>query len=142
MSDANLILLADVILIVHFCIAAFITFSLPTIWIGRFLNKQFVHNPWFRLIHLGLIGFVAGQTLMGKLCPLTIWEADLRRAAGVGGAGDGQGCVAYWMGKILFSNFSNTTYMVVYSLFFVAVAGTLFLVPIRFTHRNKREKTS
>lgn len=140
MTDAQLILLADIVLIVHFCVAAFNVFSLPVIWIGRLLGRRFVHNPWFRLTHLGLMAFVLEETLMGRLCPLTIWEADLRRAAGAGGPGDGESFIAYWVGRILFSEYDETTYMVAYGLFFSAIVVTLIIVPIRFRRASKAEK--
>lgn len=141
MPNGQTILLADTILVIHFLIAAFITFGLPIIWAGHWLGWRFVHSPWFRFTHAGLMGFVLAESLAGKLCPLTIWEASLRRAAGAGGAGDGQSFVAYWMGKLLFHDFSEQTYTITYGLFFLAVIATFFLVPIR-RKRGKREKTS
>ena len=41
-----------------------------------------VRAPLFRYTHLGVMLFVAAQTLAGKLCPLTIWEMALRERAG------------------------------------------------------------
>lgn len=142
MTDAQLLLLADTVLVIHFAIAAFNVFSLPVIWIGALLKKRFVHNPWFRLTHLGIMAFVVEETLMGRLCPLTIWEGDLRRAAGAGGPGDGQASIPRLLGDLLFSQYDDTTYMIVYSLFFAAIVGTVLLVPIRFKRRRNREKMS
>lgn len=141
MTDGQIILLADVILIVHFAIAVFITWALPVIWVGGFLRWRFVTSPWFRLTHVGLMGFVVVESLLGKLCPLTIWEAALRRGTGTGGAGDGQSFVAYWVGKLLFHDLSEETYTIIYILFFLAVVATFFLVPIRWPIRM-RENSS
>lgn len=136
MTDTQLLLLADVVLVIHFLIAAFNVFSLPLIWVGRLAGWAFVHNPWFRFTHLGLMGFVLGETLIGKLCPLTIWEGELRQAAGEGWAGSGQTFVGYWVGKILFHDFSQTQYTVAYALFFGLITLTFVLVPVR----RKRKK--
>ena len=142
MTDGQMLLLADVVLIAHFCIAIFITYSLPLIWLGRVFGWAFVRNPWFRYTHAGLMGFVLLESLIGVLCPLTTWEATLRRAAGAGGPGDGQSFVAYWMGRLLFHDIDETIFTVAYALFFLAVLATFFLVPVRRARREKPEKTS
>lgn len=138
MDNGHLLLLADVILVVHFCIALFITWSLPLIWLGRMLKWEFVHNPWFRFIHLGLMGVVLAESLIGMLCPLTTWEADLREAAGM--AYHDQSFVAHWVSRLLFHDFSETAYTIAYALFFLAVIATLFFVPIRLKSAGNRKK--
>lgn len=136
MTDAQLVLLADVILVVHFLIAVFNAFSLPVIWLGAIARWSFVHNPWFRFSHVGLMGFVAVEALAGQLCPLTIWEGMLRMEAGEGWAGSGQTFIGYWVGRMLFHDFSHTQYTVAYSLFFALIILTLFLVPVRRKGKN------
>ncbi|MGL1863126.1 MAG: DUF2784 domain-containing protein [Pseudodesulfovibrio sp.] len=141
MSNGQMLLLADAILVVHFCIALYITYSLPVIWLGRIFKWQFVHNLWFRLSHIGLMAVVMLESLIGMLCPLTTWEADLRHAAG-GGTGDGQSFVAHWVRKLLFHDFNETTYTIVYALFFSVVVATFFLVPIRLRKSENGKKRS
>lgn len=136
MTESQILLLADVILVVHFGIAAFNAFSLPVIWIGAMAGWRFVRNPWFRYSHVGLMGFVLIETLAGKLCPLTVWESALRRAVGQAGPGESQTFIGYWVGKALFHDFSQTQYTVAYTLFFGLIGLTLFLVPVR----KKRKK--
>jgi len=142
MTTGQMLLLADVILVTHFCIALFITYSLPLIWVGRILGWRFVHNPWFRFTHLGLMAVVLMESLVGVLCPLTDWEFDLRQAAGASTTDEGQSFVAHWVTKLLFHDFDETTYTIAYALFFMAVVMTIFLVPIRRTQQSKPEKTS
>lgn len=139
MTDAQLLLLADTVLVVHFFIAAFNAFSLPVIWIGRLARWPFVHNPWFRFTHVGLMGFVVVETLAGKLCPLTIWEARLRQAAGDGWAGTGQTFVGYWVSRALFHDFTQTQYAVAYALFFGLIVVTFVLVPVRMKGKKVPE---
>ena len=130
MTDGQLLILADVVLVLHFLIALFLTLGLPAIWLGRMLGCRFVHNPWFRYAHGGLMGVVVFESLIGMLCPLTAWEATLRRAAGTPGGGEGQSFVAHWMGALLFHDFDEQVFTVVYVLFFLAILATFFLVPV------------
>lgn len=130
MTAEQTLLLADVVLVIHFAIALFITWSLPVIWVGGWLKWRFVRSPWFRFTHVGLMAFVLGETLLGKLCPLTLWEGALRRAAGEVVAED-QGFIDFWVSKFLFHDLSWNTYLVIYALFFAAVVGTFYLVPVR-----------
>ena len=98
MTDGQLLFLADIVLVIHFIIAAYLTLGLPVIWLGRFAGWRFVHNPWFRYSHVGFTGFVLLESLAGVFCPLTIWEGVLRRMAGQPGAGGGESFFAHWMG--------------------------------------------
>lgn len=54
--------LADAVLLLHALIVAFIVLGLPLTWIGAWRGWAFVRRAWFRLTHLGLIGFVVAQT--------------------------------------------------------------------------------
>jgi hypothetical protein len=122
--------LADAVLIVHFGIAAFLVLGLPVVWIGAAAGWDFVRNPWFRWSHAGLMGFVLIETVAGKLCPLTVWEAALRRAAGQDGTGP-VSFVEYWLGRLLFLDFAPVWFGVAYGMFFALILLTLFLVPVR-----------
>lgn len=135
MTDGQLLLLADIILVVHFLIAAYLTLGLPVIWLGRFAGWQFVRNPWFRYSHVGFMGFVFLESMAGIFCPLTIWEGTLRRMAGQAGAGGGESFIAHWMGKLLFHDFDETYFTIAYGLFFVMVTLTLLLVPVQRKNR-------
>lgn len=129
MDSGQLLLLADVVLVVHFAIALFITWSLPLIWLGGLLGWRFVRNSWFRFTHLVLMAVVLAESLVGMFCPLTTWESALREAAGE--QPHGQSFVAYWVDRLLFHDFSATAYLTAYALFFVAVVVTFYLVPVR-----------
>jgi hypothetical protein len=121
---------ADAVLVVHFGIAAFLALGLPVIWIGAAAGWRFVRNPWFRWPHAGLMGVVLAETVAGKLCPLTVWEAALRRAAGEGGDASAS-FVGYWLGRVLFLDFAPVWFAVAYGLFFGLIVLTLLLVPVR-----------
>jgi polyferredoxin len=69
---------ADAILVVHAAFVVFVVGGLPAIWIGVTLGRPFAFNPWFRGLHLAAIAFVVAETLLGYMCPLTVWEDALR----------------------------------------------------------------
>lgn len=71
-------LLADVLLYLHFAFVAFVVVGLIATYVGGFLKRPFATNRKFRLAHIGAIGFVVFETLIGMVCPLTRWEAELR----------------------------------------------------------------
>lgn len=136
MTDGQTLLLADAVLAGHFLIAAFNALSLPVIWLGGWRGWEFVRNPWFRFTHVGLMGSVLAEAAAGKLCPLTVWEAALRRAAGQGTADQGQTFVGYWVGRLLFHDFSQAQYATAYGLFFGLILLTFLLVPVRRSRKN------
>ena len=89
------ILLADVVLVVHFLIAAFNILALPATVLGLAMGWQFARNRFFRLAHLVCMGVVLLFAALGRYCPLTDWESALRIAAGQepNGAYPAAGCV-------------------------------------------------
>jgi len=125
----NPALLADLVLVCHALIIAFIVFALPLTWLGAWRRWRFVHSPWFRLPHLGLIVFVVVQTWRDDLCPRTVWEAELRRAAGQDG--HGPQFIQYWLGELIFVHAPLAVLAWIYSLFGLAVVLTPWWVPVR-----------
>ena len=138
MTNGQILILADTILVTHFIIAAYLTLGLPIIWLGKVFGRQFIHNPWFRYSHAGLMGFVLAESLIGMFCPLTIWEGDLRRTAGKPAAGHNESFISYWLGELLFHDFSETAYSVAYGLFFLLIALTFLYIPVRKTGKKCR----
>jgi len=71
------LILADLILVVHFAIIAFNVAGLIIIPIGAVAGWRIVRIAWLRLLHLGVLAVVAGQAIAGRACFLTIWQNDL-----------------------------------------------------------------
>ena len=117
-------LLADLVLLVHLSVAAFIVLGLLLIMIGGFKNWYWIRNPWFRYAHLIAIGFVVVQTWLGQLCPLTILENHLRTLAGE--AIYPGSFIAYWLGEILYYDFPIWVFAILYSLFGLLVVVCWF----------------
>ena len=116
---------ADVLLVVHFAIAAFIVGGLLLIWLGAALDWRWVRNPWFRYVHLAAIVFVAGEALIGMACPLTVWEDALR------GGVRPESFVGRWVRQLLFYQAPEWVFTVAYAAWAAASALTLVLVPPR-----------
>jgi len=124
-SSAAASLAADIILIVHVAIAAFITIGLLLIWIGALAGWRWIRNPWFRALHLGAIVFVAVQAVIGRICPLTIWEDRLR------GVQTGSGFIERHLSALLYWDLPTAAFTAMYVGFALAVALTLWRIPPR-----------
>jgi len=74
-------IIADFLVATHFLWILFIGagFAL-TLW-GIFFKRKILDWFWFRTLHLAGIVYVGALSLQGKLCPLTIWENQLRTKA-------------------------------------------------------------
>ena len=114
---------ADIVACLHLAVVLFIMAGLPLIFLGGALDWGWVRIRWWRIVHLGAIGFVAAESLLGKVCPLTIWEDQLR------GRQSGRGFIEQWVDRILFYDFPAWVFTVAYTAFAVLVALTWFLVP-------------
>ena len=118
-------MMADVLLVVHFLVAAFIVASLPLVWLGGALGWGWVRNRWFRYVHLGAIGFVALEALLGVVCPLTAWEDALR------GGIRTESFVGRWLRYFLFYSAPEWVFTAAYLAWTAATLATLRFVPPR-----------
>jgi hypothetical protein len=112
-------LLADVLLVVHFAIAAFIVGGLILVWVGAALGWPWVRNRWFRYLHLAAIGYVAAEALLGLACPLTVWEDLLR------GGLRPESFVARWVYRLLYYHAPDWVFTAAYVAWAAATLLTL-----------------
>jgi hypothetical protein len=117
--------MADLLLVVHFLIVVFIVGGLVLVWVGAALQWRWTRNPWFRYLHLGAIGFVAAEALLGIACPLTLWEDMLR------GGVRPESFVGRWVQRLLYFRAPEWLFTVAYVLWTLATLLTLWLVPPR-----------
>ncbi len=122
---------ADFVLVAHFVFVLFVVVSLPIIWIGITLKWAFIRKPTFRLTHLAAILFVAGESLIGITCPLTVWEHELR------GMESEQSFIQHWLHQILFYDFPEYVLTSIYTLFALLVLITYKLAPPIFDKKNR-----
>jgi Protein of Unknown function (DUF2784) len=116
---------ADALLVFHFGIVVFIVGGLVLTWTGAPLGWRWVRNPWFRYAHLGAIGFVALEALVGMACPLTVWEDALR------GGGEAGSFVGRWVQRLLYYRAPEWVFTSAYVAWAAASLLTLRLVPPR-----------
>ena len=77
--DFLMTLLADLVLLTHFAIAAFLAAGMLLIPIGAYWRWSWVRAQRLRQIHAGLIVLITIEAIFHITCPLTILEALLRR---------------------------------------------------------------
>ena len=123
-------MLADLILLAHFALAAFIALGLPLVWMGAWLGWSWVRNHPLRYAHAAAILVVAAEALAGSVCPLTRWEDALRAGA------DGRSFVGRWVARLLYCDLPEWAFTLAYALFAAATLATLRLVPPRGRSRS------
>lgn len=120
-------LAADALVVVHFSYASYVVVALLLTLLGIWRGWAWVRNPWFRYIHMAMIGIVVIESWLGIPCPLTVWEQQLR---GLAGQQTYQGeFIATFVHDALFWEFPAWGFTVMYTAFGAAVALTFLLAP-------------
>ncbi len=127
---------ADVLVTVHLGIVAFVLFGLLAILLGVCLRWEWVRNFWFRLAHLLTIGIVIFESISGIECPFTVWERNLRVAAGQ--TVSQASFVGQLMHNLLFYDASERVFTICYCIFGAAVLAAFLLAPPRWPWRKSR----
>ena len=134
------VLLADLITVIHFGYVSFVVFGLLLILTGGVLRWRFIRNFLFRTVHLALILIVVFEALLEIVCPLTVWEHDLRVAAGQQDVSD-VSFVARLVHQLMFFEFPPIVFTVGYCLFGLAVLASWWLYPPNLPWRTSGEHT-
>jgi hypothetical protein len=134
------LILADAILVLHMALVLFNLLAFVFVWIGYFARWGWVRNFYFRVAHLGCMGFIAIQTVMGADCPLTVWENNLRVRAGVAPQYE-ETFVGHWLGDLLFYEAGLGTFAVIYTLFFLLIVFTWIKVKPNWPRWRKAAKS-
>lgn len=120
---------ANVILIVHFAIVMFITAAVPLIYVGAYLQWSLVRNRLWRMVHLGAIAFVAGEYIVGIMCPLTVWENKLRAQQ------SDIGFIETYLHRLMFDHLPTWVFTAAYIAFTILAIVTWIAVPPRRPNR-------
>lgn len=128
-AAAIYLLLADALALLHGLIVLFVVGGQALILAGWWRRWAWPRRPWFRWVHLGLIGFVVVQTWLGQLCPLTVWENRLRQLAGEQGYTGS--FVAHWLHKVLYWQAPHWVFVAVYTAFGLIVVISFLYYPPR-----------
>jgi len=129
-DPATCLQLADAIVVVHFAVVLLVLVGEFLILLGGLRRWHWVGGRVFRGIHLAIIGFVATIAAVGKLCPLTVWENELRRLGGK--PIEQSSFVAYWAHELLFVDIDLRILTYCYIAFGLLVLGSLYIVPVRW----------
>lgn len=132
-------LLANIILIVHFLYVGFVVAGFLYIWVGYFLHWKNIYNPYFRWSHLGAMGIVVLEMLLGIFCPLTEWESRLRVAAGESPYSP-EGFIPYWLNRLLYYDWPPWVFYVLYLAFFALLLLTFWRIPPRKKQKIMQER--
>jgi hypothetical protein len=100
MSQAMLRAAATAIFWVHIAVIAFNVLGLVVIPLGAWRAWRFVRNFWLRAAHVGALGVVALQALLGQACFLTIWQSELLTRTGE--PASYQPLIRRWVERIVF----------------------------------------
>ena len=124
--DSNLYsILADTILVIHFAFVVFVVFGFLLILIGLWAHWSWIYNRNFRITHLAAIGIVVLQAWFEQLCPLTLWENQLRQRAGE--SGYTETFVEHWLHEFLFYQAEPWVFTTIYTIFGALVAVAWFM---------------
>ncbi len=115
-------LFADAILLMHLAIVLFNTLGLVLVWMGAWLGWRWVRNFALRVTQLLLMAYIALQSVLGQICPLTLLEDALR------GTADERGFIARWASALLFWNAPPWVFVAGYVAWFALMVSTWFAV--------------
>ena len=124
--ESLLIVLADATLVVHVFFVLFVVLGLAAIYLGYFLQWQWVRNRVFRILHLIAIGMVVVQSWVGAICPLTVWEMELRAEAGT--ATYSGSFIQHWLQSLLYYSAPQWVFIALYTGFGGLVVVSWFVV--------------
>ena len=118
-------MIADLVLVIHAGVVVFNAGGLVAIAVGGWLGWGWVRNRAFRWLHLGALGFISVEALLGITCPLTRLEDWLR------GESSASGFVARWLSRWMYWDLPAWVFGVVYVGVFLCAVLLWFMVPPR-----------
>ena len=123
-------LLADLIVVFHFCYVLFTVGGELLILLGALFRWSWIRQRTFRIVHLFSVLLVAGEALIGILCPLTEWEYNLRERAGQTVERE-ISFIARLLRAVIFYDFPWWVFLLLYTGFGLLVLITFFIIPPR-----------
>ncbi|MDC7805943.1 DUF2784 domain-containing protein [Luteimonas sp BLCC-B24] len=105
---------ADTLLAVHVGIALFVVVMTLAVPVGGPLGWRWIRRRGLRWTHAGLVAVIAVQAWLGRLCPLTTWEQQLRAQAGQ--ATYETSFVGHWLSEWLYLDLPWWSFVLAYTL--------------------------
>src|SRR5262245_24620563 len=135
--------LADFLATVHVAWVLFVVFGLVAVYVGWWAGWGWVHNRWFRGIHLAMIVGVVLRATVLDMCPITIWEEAMHEM------GTQAGYEASRFGQVMHDalhpvpageDLPHWVYLAIYAAFGALVIGTLCGVPVHWRGRPRERE--
>jgi hypothetical protein len=129
---------ADLVTLIHAAIVAFVVFGTVAIVVGWKARWHWVRNFYFRVLHLAMILFVCGESLVGATCPLTVWENALRVRGGE--SGYSRDFIGYWLDWLIFYQAPLRVFTAAYLMLGALLILAFWLVPVNWpnsVHTNR-----
>ena len=126
--------LADALVVVHLAYVGFVVIGEFLVLLGFVLKWRWIANPWFRWSHLIAIAVVVFEAIFGITCPLTLWERQLRDAAGK--SQPEETFIGGLVHQVLFFELPPWVFTTIYITFGLLVVLTLVVVPPRGFRRT------
>lgn len=127
---------ADAVVILHASYVLFVVLGELLILLGWWRRWEWVRNLWFRGLHVLAILTVVAESWLGITCPLTTLEARLRSHAGQ--PVESSSFIGRLVHDLLFIDWPNWGFTVVYSLFGALVVISWVLLPPRWRSDGAR----
>ena len=126
--------IAEAILWLHVVVIAFSVFGLVAIPLGTWGGWRGVRVFWWRALHIGILGIVALQAVLGRACFLTIWESDLLRLAGQ--MASNEPLIQQWVRRAIYWPLPLWVFAVLYVTVCLYALLLWWLVPPRFPRQS------
>jgi hypothetical protein len=121
------VVLADLVLFLHVCYAAFVLGGLFLLPLGWQLDWRWVRARAFRLPHVICTALVAVEALIGLTCPLT-WLENMLRAASAA-PGDERSFVGHFLYWLLYYDAPAWVFVVTYTALALTVGLLYYYLP-------------
>jgi hypothetical protein len=133
-------LLADLLVALHCAYVSFVVLVVPMVLFGAWRRWSWVRNSWLRNIHLAMILIVVFEAVLGIPCPLTVWEQELRVQAGQ--TGYSGSFLGHSIHELLFFEFEESVFTVVYAVYGALVVALYLFAPPRCLDRRPRRQAT
>jgi hypothetical protein len=123
-------ILATLVEAIHVAYVLYVVLGLLAILVGAALGWKWIRNPWFRVSHFLMIGFVAFEAVASLPCPLTEWGDALHRLAG--NQAPEIGFMARLMHGLIHFELPQWVFNVTYVVVALVVLSTFWFAPVRW----------
>jgi len=134
------VFLADLLVALHLAVVVLVV-AIPILAVtGRLRGWSWTRNPWVRFGHLAVIAYIVINAAQGEYCFLTLWENDLRQAAGQ--TADEVSFIGGLLHDLLFLDVPQSTLDRYYLGFGVVVLLVTILAPPRLPWRRRDKQVA